>query len=225
VFQRVLQERLGIGLGGLTVLNCGCGGGFEAQFLAQQGARVTGFDISQLRAEAAATRFHYHGLDGFFYRGDASQLPFPDDHFDLVLYHDSLHHVPIEEIPGAIREAIRVAKRAVVLLEAHDSPLRMFLESLGLSTSIEPSGNYVFRFRRSLMEFFARRTGTRLLAYRVSFTKKEHWPRYYAIPIAGDLLYWTVRLVGFFLRPLGNEACIILGKTEAGKGGHRSGIS
>lgn len=225
VFQRILRERLEIHLDGLSVLNCGCGGGFEAQFLVQQGARVTGFDFSQLRAEAAATRFDYHGLDGFFYRGDAALLPFPDNQFDLVLYHDSLHHVPIEEIPRALREAARVAKKAVVLLEAHDSPLRMFLESLGLSTSIEQSGNYVFRFRKSLMEFFALQTGTRLLVYRVSLTKKEHRARYYAIPIVGNILYGVIRLMGFFLRPLGNEACIILGKAETGKGSDDSSVS
>ena len=154
-FRNVVESRLGIGLDGATVLNCGCGGGFEAQFLAECGATLVGFDISQLRAEAAATRFNLHGLSGMFYRGDAALLPFPDRSFDLVLYHDSLHHLPIGEIPLAMREAARVAAKGVVLLEAHDSPLRMLLETIGLSSSIERAGNYVFRFRKSLLRFWA----------------------------------------------------------------------
>jgi ubiquinone/menaquinone biosynthesis C-methylase UbiE len=214
IFRRLLPVSLGIGIPGATILNCGCGGGFEAQYFAEHGATVVGFDISQLRAEAAAARFCLQGLDGFFFRGDAAHLPFADGYFDLVLYHDSLHHVPIEEIPVAMREAIRVAKIGVVLLEAHDSPLRMILEEIGLSSSIEPSGNYVFRFRKSLMEFFAGQIGAQLVTYQVLFTKKEHCAHFYAIPIFGCIIYGAVRLLGSMLRPLGNEACIILKKTS-----------
>lgn len=186
----------------------------EAQFFAENKALVTGFDISQLRAEASATRFALHGFDGLFYRGDAAILPFQDDTFDLVLYHASLHHVPIEEIPLAIRETVRVAKKGVVLLEAHDSPLRMLLETFGLSTSIEPSGNYAFRFRRSLMEFFAHQTSTPLVNYSVSFMMHEHRPKLYSIPVIGRLIFESMRLIGCILKPLGNEACIILRKNH-----------
>lgn len=211
-FKKLLLPTLGINLKDATVLNCGCGGGFEAQFFAENGALVVGFDISQLRVEAAATRFAINNLSGFFYRGDASILPFPDNSFDLVLYHDSLHHVPIEEIPLAIREAARVSKVGVVLLEAHDSPLRMLLETLGLSSSIERAGNYVFRFRRSLMEFWATQNSLKLVNYSVLLTKKEHRPKIYNKPIIGWFAYRLLRFFGLFLAPIGNEACIIYSK-------------
>jgi ubiquinone/menaquinone biosynthesis C-methylase UbiE len=211
-FKKILPQKLGIGLQNTTILNCGCGGGFEAQFFAEHGALVVGFDISQLRAEASATRFELHNLIGMFYRGDAALLPFADNTFDLVLYHDSLHHVPIEEIPLAFREAARVAKKGIVLLEANDSPLRMLLEAFGLSKSIEESGNYVFRFKKSLIQFWAMQTGLQLVNYSILFTKKEHRAKFYAIPMLGWILYCIVRLIGLFLKPLGNEACIILKK-------------
>jgi len=211
-FKKTLPQKLGIGLKDTTILNCGCGGGFEAQFLAEQGALIIGFDISRLRAEASATRFGLYNLNGLFYRGDASILPFADNTFDLVLYHDSLHHIPIEEIPLAVREAARVAKKGVVLLEANDSPLRMLLETFGLSQSIEESGNYVFRFKKSLMRFWAIQTGMELVNYTVLFTKKEHRANFYAIPVLGWLLYRIIRFIGLFVKPLGNEACIILKK-------------
>ena len=163
-----------------------------------------------MRSEASATRFNYNKLDGLFYRGDASKLPFADRSFDVVLYHDSLHHVPIEEIPLAIREASRVAGKAVVLLEAHDSPVRLLLESMGLSTSIESAGNYVFRFKKNLMSYWATQNSMELVNYTVLFTKKEHRPKIYAIPIFGFLFYYFIRSIGLLLKPMGNEACIIL---------------
>jgi SAM-dependent methyltransferase len=211
-FSKVLPTKLGIALRNTTILNCGCGGGFEAQVLAESGASVVGFDISQLRVEAAATRFALGKLSGFFYRGDASVLPFPDESFDLVLYHDSLHHIPIEEIPVAIREAARVAKIGVVILEPHDSPLGMFLETIGISTSIEKSGNYVFRFRKSLMKFWGSQNSMALVNYSVLFTIKEHRAKMYAIPVVGWVIYRLLRLLGVVLAPVGNEACIIYEK-------------
>lgn len=214
-FKKTLISSLGIGLENTLILNCGCGGGFEAQYLAANGAQVVGFDISRLRVEAAATRFALNGNTGFFYRGDASLLPFPDNTFDIVLYHDALHHVPIEEIPQAFREAARVAKRCVALLEANDSPLSLLLESLGHATSVERAGNYVFRFRPSLMRFWASQTGMELKRFSSMFTKKEHWPKFYALPVGGWLFYKLVRFMGLFLGPVGNEACIILEKTNS----------
>jgi len=211
-FKKVLPAKLSIELENTTILNCGCGGGFEAEFFAQNGALMVGFDISQLRVEASATRFKLNDLPGLFYRGEAVTLPFRDNSFDLVLYHDSLHHVPIEEIPIAIREAARVAKKGVVLLEANDSPFRLLLELIGLSISVEASGNYAFKFKKNLMEFWASKYSLELVNYSVLFTKKEHCPKIYAIPVFGWLAYKLVRIAGLFLKPIGNEACIILKK-------------
>lgn len=209
-----LEKISGQQLGELTILNCGCGGGFEAQFFAEQGAQVVGFDISQLRAEAAATRFALNELEGFFYRGDAAILPFEDNSFDVVLYHDSLHHVPIEEIPKALKEARRVSKKFIVLSEAHDSPIRMILESFGLSISIEASGNYTFRFKKSLIKFWCYRFGMKLKVYKTTLDRREHKPGLYAKPVIGKLLYYAIFVAGKIMQKFGNEALIILEKTK-----------
>ncbi len=209
-----LEKVSGKSFESLTVLNCGCGGGFEAQFFAEKGAKLVGFDISQLRVEAAATRFALNELEGFFYRGDAAILPFEDNSFDVVIYHDSLHHVPIEEIPKAIKEARRVSKKYIILSEAHDSPIRMVLESIGLSTSIEASGNYTFRFKKSLIEFWCYRFGMELKLYKTSFDRREHRPKLYAIPVIGKLTYYIIHIIGKVLQKFGNEALIILKKSK-----------
>jgi ubiquinone/menaquinone biosynthesis C-methylase UbiE len=209
---KIIEKTLNLSIENSSILNCGCGGGFEAQFFASQGAEIVGFDISQLRVEAASVRFALNNLKGCFYKGDAATLPFADESFDLVIYHDSLHHVPMEEIPGAIREAARVAKNAVILLEANDSPLRMLLEGIGLSTSIEISGNYVFRFRKSLIQFWCNKYNMQLAAYRTRFVKREHKPRLYGLPIINLIVHYCIKFIGLFLNKFGNEAIIILKK-------------
>ena len=198
----------------MTILNCGCGGGFEAQYFAEQGAKVIGFDISQLRAEASATRFALNNLSGFFYRGEAAILPFEDNTFDLVLYHASLHHVPIEDIPVAIREARRVAKGHIMLFEPHDSPVRAIMESFGFSVTVESSGNYAFRLKEILMQFWCYRFGMKLKAYDIFFERLEHDPGLYAKPIIGKFLYYAINFVGRFLKMVGNEVIIVMEKTQ-----------
>lgn len=211
---RMMEKVLHLPLNKIRILNCGCGGGFEAEFFAEQGAEISGFDISQLRVEAASTRFAMNNLDGFFYRGDAAVLPFPDNTFDIVLYHDSLHHVPIEEIPIAIKEACRVCKNGVVFVEANDSIIRMLLEYFGLSLSIEASGNYTFRFKKSLMQFWAKRYNMNLLLYKKIFSKKEHKPKIFKHDYIGLLIYYFLKFIGFFLNFDGNEAIIIMKKID-----------
>jgi SAM-dependent methyltransferase len=208
-------ERIsGKSISDMTILNCGCGGGFEAQYFAEKGAKVIGFDISQLRAEASATRFALNNLEGFFYRGEAAILPFADDTFDLVLYHASLHHVPIEDIPIAIREARRVTKGYIMLFEPHDSPVRAIMESFGFSITVESSGNYAFRLKQILMQFWCYRFGMKLKAYDIFFERIEHDPGFYAKPVIGKLLYYTINFVGRFLKMVGNEVIIIMEKTQ-----------
>jgi SAM-dependent methyltransferase len=59
-------------------------------------------------AQAKAT-----GLD--VRSGTAESLPFPDGSFDLVTFENSLHHVA--DIRRALAEAMRVARRAVVITD------------------------------------------------------------------------------------------------------------
>jgi len=49
----------------------------------------------------------------------AENLNFPDEQFDIVFFTLSLHHVPIEKMPVALDEAIRVTKKDghIVFLE------------------------------------------------------------------------------------------------------------
>jgi ubiquinone/menaquinone biosynthesis C-methylase UbiE len=101
------------------VLELGGGTGFFSINLALSGA-ITGelhvSDISPGMLEVCATNAAGNGVEVVTDVGDAEALPYPDDHFDLVMGHAFLHHLPV---PGlAIREAFRVLRPGGRLLVA-----------------------------------------------------------------------------------------------------------
>jgi SAM-dependent methyltransferase len=77
-------ERLAIAPG-MRVLDVACGTGNLAIPAARSGAAVTGLDIAPNLLEQARGRAAEAGLTVTFEEGDAEQLPYPDDHFDVVM--------------------------------------------------------------------------------------------------------------------------------------------
>src|ERR1044072_756715 len=99
------------------VLEIGCGTGTDLLQFARAGAIVTGVDLTPRSIEIARRRFAVYDCPGEFAIGDAENLAFPDESFDLVYSFGVLHHAPDTE--RAINEAHRVLKRggrAIVML-------------------------------------------------------------------------------------------------------------
>ena len=95
-----------VDLKGKRVLDVGCGDGSLTRLMAEQGARVTGIDTDagQL-AKARATPV----VAGEIYvEGVAQALPADDRTVDLVVFANSLHHVPLDQQDKAMAEAARV---------------------------------------------------------------------------------------------------------------------
>jgi SAM-dependent methyltransferase len=101
---------------GDAVLDIGCGEGFVLAELADD-HDVMGVDVVDLRATALPRFAVYDGL----------RVPCPDQSFDVVLLAFVLHHVPNDRKATLVREACRVARRTIVVLE--DTP-RTFLDRL-----------------------------------------------------------------------------------------------
>jgi SAM-dependent methyltransferase len=100
---------------GMTVLDVGCGEGFVGEELCARGVREAwGVDIVDLRADKT-TPFRLY---------DGRTLPFADGRFDLVMLNFVLHHVPNELKIGLLREALRVTRGKVFVLE--DTPTTAF---------------------------------------------------------------------------------------------------
>ena len=99
---------------GNPVLDMGCGTGRQALYLSKAGIRVVGVDRSPaMLAQARKKTPDSVGL----VQGDLRELGFKDDAFDAVLFSFVLHEMPVEVREAALREAMRVSKRMVFIVD------------------------------------------------------------------------------------------------------------
>lgn len=91
-----------------TVLDVGCGTGRSTRWFTGHGLVATGIDPS----DAMLAEAERHGNEQFI-KGDAEQLPFAANEYDLVSFIISLEFVSDPE--RAIHEAVRVARHGVLL--------------------------------------------------------------------------------------------------------------
>jgi ubiquinone/menaquinone biosynthesis C-methylase UbiE len=102
-----LVARAGIGQG-TNVLDVATGSGNVAVAAATTGARVTGLDLTPKLLDVARERAAAAGLQIEFVEGDAEELPFEDDRFDVVTSCFGAMFAPRHEL--AARELARVAR-------------------------------------------------------------------------------------------------------------------
>ncbi len=69
----------------VTLLDIGCGSGQSAIPAARSGIKVTGIDIADNLIEHARERARYENLDARFDVGDAENLPYGENDFDVVI--------------------------------------------------------------------------------------------------------------------------------------------
>ncbi|GAB3568430.1 class I SAM-dependent methyltransferase [Amycolatopsis endophytica] len=93
-----------------TAMELGSGTGFFLLNLMQGGVIKKGSvtDLSPGMVQVALRNAENLGLDVDGRVADAERIPYPDDSFDLVVGHAVLHHIP--DVPGALREVLRVLK-------------------------------------------------------------------------------------------------------------------
>lgn len=78
---------------GLKVLDIGCGNGYVLFQYARHGADITGVDLTRTAVELSRKRFTLGQMRGEFLEVDGNNLPFPDNHFDIVCSMGVLHHI------------------------------------------------------------------------------------------------------------------------------------
>lgn len=89
------------------VLDVACGAGYGSHFLATSGAkRVFGVDIDK-RAVSFAKEYYTHPRVTYI-QGDITNLPFPDEFFDVIISFETIEHLPQPE--ACVREIRRVLK-------------------------------------------------------------------------------------------------------------------
>lgn len=118
---------------GSLVLDVGCAQGRSSEPFISHGATVVGFDISKEMIKEAQKRFasyQHKEKAPYFFVGDATQFPFQDGVFDIVILHGVLHHLKRPEY--VCREIARVLKPNGIYLghENNKTPLRLFFDML-----------------------------------------------------------------------------------------------
>ena len=104
-------------------LEIGIGRGRSLPFY-PPGLRLTGIDLSGVALETARRRAAELGVNATLRQGDATALPYPDDHFDTVVFSFVLCTIPDDR--GAVAEAVRVLRAGgrLLLVEHVRSPNR-----------------------------------------------------------------------------------------------------
>jgi ubiquinone/menaquinone biosynthesis C-methylase UbiE len=105
---------------GMRVLDVACGTGNLSLPAARKGASVTGVDIATNLLEQARQRAAAEGLSAEFIEGDAEQLPFADNDFDLVMSMFGAMFAPRPELVAA--ELARVCRHGGTVAMANWSP-------------------------------------------------------------------------------------------------------
>lgn len=108
-YKQELKERIAA-LAPTSLLDVGCGdGGLLRSLMGKGGTACTGLETDEHTVE----RLRVDGLDARLGYGEA--LPFADGSMDVVVFEYVAHH--LSDLQTALREAIRVARRAVFVLD------------------------------------------------------------------------------------------------------------
>lgn len=170
---RMLEPLLDWGGRWLTV---GDGIGTDANWLLRQQADAVATDICDTLLQQA----HSKGFIREYRRENAEQLRLAENSFDFALCKEAYHHFPRPYM--AVYEMLRVAKKAVVLIEPQDpiqhAPTLLFLKNLldrlspGLlrhvwknQHSFEHIGNYVYKISEREIEKVAMGIGQPAVAF------------------------------------------------------------
>ncbi|EJR55595.1 hypothetical protein IIM_00687 [Bacillus cereus VD107] len=96
------------------IIDIGCGGGIYTKELALMGAtNVIGLDFSKEILQAAKENCSSFPNISFIH-GDAHNIPFPDETFDIVISRAVIHH--LQDIPTFLSEASRILKKDGLLI-------------------------------------------------------------------------------------------------------------
>ncbi len=108
---------------GMAVLDIGCGTGAHLEHYQKAGCNVYGIDQSPAMLQVARNRL---GENANLYMGDASNMPYPDNEFDLIIMSTVLHEMRRAVRSAVINEAKRTLKEngRILLIDFHPGPIR-----------------------------------------------------------------------------------------------------
>lgn len=107
---------------GKKLLEIGAGMGTDLAQFAKHGANVTDYDLSITHLTLAQENFKLRGLKGDFHHGDAEELPFENNTFDVVYSNGVIHHTPnTEHVISEIYRVLKPGGKAIIMVYAENS--------------------------------------------------------------------------------------------------------
>jgi SAM-dependent methyltransferase len=159
--------------GHMAVLDVGCGTGTMLERFGRGGCELWGIDASPAMLARARARL---GPSARLHCGDAEQMPFADDRFDVVTCTMMLHELAASARDAVMREAIRVVRRdgRLLLVDYTARPARSVLGLLHRAAIVViergAGGEHWAGYRTFVaaggLEALAERHGLRTLAQR-----------------------------------------------------------
>jgi SAM-dependent methyltransferase len=103
-------------------LELGCGMGYNAQRLAQYGARLIAMDLAPNAVRLTQERFKLRHLSAQFLIADAEHLPFKTNSFELIFSSGVIHHSPnTQAAADEITRTLQTGGAAAVMVYHRDS--------------------------------------------------------------------------------------------------------
>ncbi len=127
-------------------LEVGIGRGRTLPFYSSS-VHLSAIELSPVALEGARRRARELGREANLWLGDATELPYPDEHFDTVLFSFSLCTIPNDR--AAIAEAVRVLRPLgrIALVEHVRSPRLVIrgLERIAEPLTVRCQGDHLLR--------------------------------------------------------------------------------
>lgn len=125
-------------LEGADTIELGCGTGYVSAWLARRGARPIGIDNSEQQISTARRLQAEHGIDFPIVHGNAEELPYPDESFDLAIseYGASIWADPYRWVPEAAR-VLRPGGRLIFLVNGFVLALCMEEQEAPATTTLQ----------------------------------------------------------------------------------------
>jgi len=124
-----------------SVLDAGARDGYYSRLLTRHFAAVTALDLNPLRSG---------DLNGVrCVQGDLTQLPFPDDSFDVVFCSEVLEHVPGAD--KACSEIVRVTRSKAVIAVPYRQDTRVGRTTCGSCGRVNPPWGHLNSFDEKML--------------------------------------------------------------------------
>ncbi len=158
---------------GHSALDVGCGAGPFTWLMAPLFQRLAGLDVKAKDIVAAREAAKKKGLDIDFQVGSAEAMPFADKSFDVVVFSNSLHHIP--GMDQALAEAARVVKPGGLVYVMEPVPSGTYFEATRLVNDETDIRTEAYRCLRLAASVGLAPHTERLYRARRGFTSLEEW--------------------------------------------------